>query len=105
MPRKLRCISLVLVVAFSASITSQAVQASPIASNSVGAGFNGGELFTAAWSWFAARTADLGHLMSVNIRPGTLRKDGSTIDPNNGAASNGKPCALGTGVSPVALNP
>lgn len=108
MPRKLRCISLMLVVALSAGITCQAVHASPIAPRSVGADFSGGDFLAAVWNWFAAKAEGLGSLVSGNLRPGAIQKNGSTSDPNNGATpdnSNGKPCAIGSGGSAIALQP
>jgi hypothetical protein len=108
MPRKLRCISLMLVVALSASITCQAVHASPIAPRSAGADLSGGDFFAAVWSWFAAKAEGLGGMVSGNLRLGAMQKDTSTSDPNNGAVSNNngsKPCAIGVGSSAVTLQP
>jgi hypothetical protein len=108
MPRKLRCISLMLVVALSAGITCQAAHASPVAPRSVGADFSGGDFLATVWSWFAAKAEGLGSLMSGNPRPGAIQKDTSTSDPNNGAVSNNngsKPCAIGAGGSAMTLQP
>ncbi len=105
MPRNLRCISLVLVVALSASLACQAVYASPMAPPPVGNDFSGGELLATLWGWFA-KAESLGGMVAANVRGalGSMRKEGSSADPN-GNANASKPCQLGTGGSPVALQP
>jgi hypothetical protein len=95
-----------LVVALSASLACQAAYASPMAPLSVGNGFSGGELLATLWSWFTKAEA-LGGRVAVNVRGtsgSSLRKAGSISDPNGGA-NDSKPCQLGTGGSPVALQP
>jgi hypothetical protein len=106
MPRKLRCISLVLVVALSASITCQTVHASPLAPLSRGADLSSGDFLATVWNWFAAKVERLGSLVSPNVRQsrGALPKDTGASDPN-GASANAKPCVLGVGGSLVTLQP
>jgi hypothetical protein len=109
MPRKLRCISLVLVVALSASLICPAVQAAPLAPQSWKADFSSAGFLTAAWSWFAAKVNGLGNMVSVNLHQdgAGLRKDQGGGDPNNGAANTTTRnyVVVGTGSSFVVVQP